>query len=119
MNAPRAPGPRGGPPDAEHLLPVLEATAPADVFADPFADPYADGATTERRPVLVLLDDGADEPAAQHTRARLVETAEARGVRVETLSCSAGSADGDVARYAALLATGTYAAAYLRVGLDA
>ncbi|GAB3656444.1 SIS domain-containing protein [Nocardioides korecus] len=104
--------------DAEHLLPVLEATAPADVFADPFADPYADGATAERRPVLVLLDDGADEPAAQHTRARLVEAAESRGVRVERVSCATGAADGDVARYAALLATGTYAAAYLRVGLD-
>ena len=24
--------------DAEHLLPILEATQPADVFADPFAD---------------------------------------------------------------------------------
>ncbi len=94
--------------DAEHLLPVLEATTQADVFADPFADPEG-----SRRPVLVLLDDGADDPAAEHTRRLLRDTAESRGVRVETIS---SSADGDVARYAALLATGTYAAAYLRVG---
>ena len=43
--------------DAEHLLPVLEATAPADVFADPFADGGA-----ERRPALVVLDDGTGDP---------------------------------------------------------
>jgi hypothetical protein len=33
---------------------------------------------------------------------------------VETIS---SEADGDVARYAALLSTGTYAAAYLQLGL--
>ena len=46
--------------DAEHLLPVLEATAPADVFADPFAD-----GGPERRPALVVLDDGTADPAAR------------------------------------------------------
>ena len=50
--------------DAEHLLPVLEATAPADVFADPFADGGA-----ERRPALVLLDDGTGDPTVGETRA--------------------------------------------------
>ena len=97
--------------DAEHLLPVLAATAPADVFADPFAD-----GGIQRRPVLVLLDDGSVDPAALETRERLVETAAAHGVRVETIS---SEADGDVARYAAMLSTGMYAAAYLQLGLDA
>ena len=97
--------------DAEHLLPVLAATAPADVFADPFAD-----GGIQRRPVLVLLDDGSVDPAALETRDQLVETAQARGVRVETIS---SEADGNVARYAAMLSTGMYAAAYLQLGLDA
>ena len=96
--------------DAEHLLPVLEAAAPADVFADPFAD---EGAV--RRPTLVLLDDGALDPDAVETRDRLTEAAQHRGVRVETISSEAES---DVARYAALLSTGTYAAAYLQVGSE-
>jgi hypothetical protein len=97
--------------DAEHLLPVLAATAPADVFADPFAD-----GGIQRRPVLVLLDDGSPDPALLETRDRLLQTAQAHGVRVETIS---SEADGDVARYAAMLSTGMYAAAYLQLGLDA
>ncbi len=97
--------------DAEHLLPVLAATAPADVFADPFAD-----GGIQRRPVLVILDDGSPDPALLETREQLVETAQAHGVRVETIS---SEADGDVARYAAMLSTGMYAAAYLQLGLDA
>ncbi len=97
--------------DAEHLLPVLAATAPADVFADPFAD-----GGIQRRPVLVLLDDGSPDPSLLETRDQLVETAQAHGVRVETI---ASEADGDVARYAAMLSTGMYAAAYLQLGLDA
>ena len=94
--------------DAEHLLPVLEATEPADVFADPFADPGA-----EVRPTLVVLDDGNAEESGVATRRELVAAAESRGVRVELIT---SDADGDVARYAAMLATGTYAAAYLRIG---
>ncbi|MET0840180.1 MAG: SIS domain-containing protein [Marmoricola sp.] len=97
--------------DAEHLLPVLEATAPADVFADPFAD-----GGPERRPALVLLDDVTGDSAVAETRDLLDRTARDHGVRVETIS---SEADGDVARYAALLSTGTYAAAYLQLGLDA
>jgi hypothetical protein len=97
--------------DAEHLLPVLEATAPADVFADPFADGGA-----VRRPALVLLDDGTGDPTVRETRERLEEAARDHGVRVESIT---SEADGDVARYAAMLSTGTYAAAYLQLGLDA
>jgi hypothetical protein len=96
--------------DAEHLLPVLAAATPADVFADPFAD-----GGLERRPALVLLDDGASDPAALETRDQLVQTANAQGVRVETIS---SEAEGDVARYAAMLSTGMYAATYLQLGLD-
>ena len=38
--------------DAEHLLPILQATRPRDVFADPFA-----AGANERRPMLVILDE--------------------------------------------------------------
>jgi hypothetical protein len=93
---------------AEHLLPVLAATRVADVFADPFAD-----TAEELRPSLVVLDDGVDEAAVAETRDLLVGTAEEHGVRVERVTAEG---EGDVARYAALLATGTFAAAYLRVG---
>jgi hypothetical protein len=94
--------------DAEHLLPVLEAAAPADVFADPFAD-----GGVARRPALVMLDDVTGDPSVRETRDLLEQTARDRGVRVETIS---SEADGDVARYAAMLSTGTYAATYLQLG---
>lgn len=94
--------------DAEHLLPVLEAARPRDVFADPF-----DGGT-EARPLLVVLDDGADDAVSREERGRLQATAAQRGVRVQTLTSDAGS---EVARYAHLLLAGTYAAEYLRLGL--
>ncbi len=96
--------------DAEHLLPVIAAAKAPDVFADPFAD------TGDRdlRPVLVVLDDGSSEGTAREQRDRLVETAQEHRVRVETISVTVGN---EVASYASLLATGTYAAAYLGVGL--
>lgn len=97
--------------DAEHLLPVIEAARPRNVFADPFADD-----TGERRPVLVLLDDGADDPVVHHQRVRLEEAARGHDVRVEQVSSEAA---GDVGRYASLLLHGTYAAEYLRLGLVA
>jgi phosphoglucose isomerase-like protein len=100
--------------DAEHLLPVVEATTPADPFADPFADTVADG-DGDRPPTLLVLDDGADGAGVREQRGRLLAAAEERRVRVETVASEART---DVARYAALLATGTYAAAYLGVGLS-
>ncbi len=96
--------------DAEHLLPVLAVAKAPDLFADPFAD-TGDG---EVRPVLVVLDDGSAEQAAREDRDRLTTAAQDHRVRVETVSATTGS---EVARYASLLATGTYAAAYLGVGL--
>lgn len=95
--------------DAEHLQPVLASTAPPDVFADPFAD-----GGIERRPVLVVLDDGSPDPAVLEARHRLEETARAHGVRIETIR---SEADGHVARYSAMLSTGMYAATYLQLGL--
>ena len=96
--------------DAEHLLHVLEAAPPVDIFADPFSDDV-DGA--HRRPALVILEDGFEDPLTAGTRDRLRMAAEARGLRVESI---AAPVDDDVARYAALLSTGTYASAYLQVG---
>jgi hypothetical protein len=101
--------------DAEHLLPVLAAASRRDVFADPFADGGEETSeTTERRPLLVILDDGSDEAAVREQRGRLVAAAAERDIRVETVAAEEGN---EVARYAALLATGTFAAAYLGVGM--
>jgi hypothetical protein len=96
--------------DAEHLLPVVSATRVRDVFADPFAD----AEESDARPVLVILDDGSDDPTVREQRGRLEEAAREHDVRVETVKTEAGE---ELARYASLMATGMYAVAYLRVGL--
>jgi hypothetical protein len=96
--------------DAEHLLPVLMAAKVRDVFADPVAE----AEEGESRPVLVVLDDHNDDPVVNEQRARLVDAAHEHDVRVETLTAEPGE---ELARYASLVATGTYAAAYLGVGL--
>jgi len=95
--------------DAEHLLPVLEAARPRDLFDDPFAD-----GAGETRPILVILSDGVDEPLAAEQRQRLASIADERGIRVEVLASEAPS---EVAQYASLLLQGSYAAEYLRLGL--
>ncbi|MBB6629008.1 hypothetical protein H5V45_16905 [Nocardioides sp. KIGAM211] len=95
--------------DAEHLLPVVEAARLRNVFDDPFADEGAD-----LRPMLVVLDDGADDAVVREQRGRLLASAAERGVRVETVTTDAPT---EVARYASLLLSGTYAAEYLRLGL--
>jgi hypothetical protein len=95
--------------DAEHLLPVIEATRPRDLFADPVAD-----GVTDRRPVLVVLDDGVDVPVLAEQREVLESAARERDVRVETV---AAEAEAEMARYASLMLRGTYAAEYLRLGL--
>ncbi|KRF30220.1 SIS domain-containing protein [Nocardioides sp. Soil805] len=97
--------------DAEHLVPVLEAARPRDVFADPFADPT--DAPADLRPLLVVLDDGAEDPAVREQRGRLRAAAARRDVRVETVSTEAAT---EVARYASLVLQGTYASEYLRIG---
>ena len=95
--------------DAEHLLPVIEATRARDVFDDP-----VDDGGGELRPMLLVLDDGAEDPVVRELRGRLQTTAAERGVRVETVTTEAST---EVARYASLLLSGTYAAEYLRLGL--
>ncbi len=100
--------------DAEHLLPLVAAARPHDVFSDPFADPDGDPEPPDRRPMLLVLDDGAEDPTVVDQRGRLTAEADERGVRVELLTCDTGS---EVARYASLLGQGRYAAAYLALGL--
>ena len=95
--------------DAEHLLPLIEAVRPRDVCDDPFAD-----GGPEARPVLVVFDDGADDPVVREDRGRLQAAAATHGVRVETVTTEAST---EIARYASLLLTGRYAADYLRLGL--
>jgi Bacterial phospho-glucose isomerase C-terminal SIS domain len=95
--------------DADHLLPVLAKALPPD----PFADPYQEHTST-LQPALVILDDGTQEPGVRVQRGRLMTGAEAHGVRVKTLTCDHGP---EIARYASLLSQGSYAAAYLAVGL--
>jgi hypothetical protein len=96
--------------DAEHLLPVLEAAPRHDVFDDPFADPEP----ADLRPVLVVLDDGAQDALGREQAGRLRAVATERGVRVESVETGD---DTEIARYASLLLHGTYAAEYLRLGL--
>ncbi len=94
--------------DAEHLLPVIEAARQRDVFDDPFSEDAG-----ERRPMLLVLDDGSEEALVRESRGRLLAAAAARGVRVETCTTDAPT---EVARYASLFLSGSYAAEYLRLG---
>ncbi|SEQ01036.1 SIS domain-containing protein [Microlunatus flavus] len=96
--------------DADALLPIVEATT----ARDPFADPFTDGLSADRRPCLVLLDDGNSSPVVRADHGRLVAAAERADVRASVVQHRHGS---DVERYAALLQTGMFAAVYLSVGL--
>jgi len=95
--------------DAEHLLPLIEAAKPRDVFDDPFAEGGG-----EPRPVLLVFDDGTEDPVVREDGGRLQAAATAHGVRVERVTTEAGT---EVARYASLVLNGRYAAEYLRLGL--
>jgi hypothetical protein len=97
--------------DADALLPILESVTIKDPFADPFED---EAATADRRPGLVLLDDGNSEKLIRSDQIRLRAAAERNDVRVCPIVHAVGS---DVERYAALLQTGMFAAVYLSVGL--
>ncbi|HZL75842.1 MAG TPA: SIS domain-containing protein [Propionibacteriaceae bacterium] len=96
--------------DADALLPILDSTP----TRDPFADPFEDQISVDRRPTLVLLDDGNTESLIRSDHQRLVTAAERNDVRVCPIAHWSGS---DVERYAALLQTGMFAAVYLAVGL--
>lgn len=95
--------------DAEHLLPVIEATPARDPFDDPFDGDGGSGP----RPVVVVLDDA--DPNGLARRRALTDAADAHDVRVEVVS--AEDAAEPVARYASLVLQGAYAAEYLRLGL--
>jgi len=96
--------------DAEQLARVLAGTPRPDVFADPFADGPAAAS-----PVLLLLEDGSTDPAVREQSGRLRAAADAASVRVVPLAAPAS--DGVVDEYASLLQQGSYAAAYLALGL--
>ncbi len=95
--------------EADLLVPILEGSPEPDLFADPFED----GGSAAPRPALVILDDGADSPSALAGRARLDAAAESSSVRVQEVRATDGP---DIGRFAALLATGRFAAAYLALG---
>lgn len=101
--------------DVDQLVPVLERAPRTDIFADPFADPEDDAdQAPAARPALLILDDGADTPSVREARGRLLAAAEASGVWVERTLATDGP---DVGRFAAMLATGRFTAAYLALGL--
>lgn len=107
----RASGRRAVAGDVDQLLPILERAQERDIFSDPFAD----DAGQELRPVLIVLDDGHEEPAVREARGRLAAAAAAKDLRVETIESRATS---EIAQYAEIVATGRYTAAYLAVGLS-
>ncbi len=94
----------------DQIAPMLEAAPEPELFADPFED----AAPAPARPVLVILDDGADLASIASTRALLDAAAGNASVRIQEVRAVEGP---DVARFAALLATGKFAAAYLALGL--
>ncbi|WP_392507186.1 SIS domain-containing protein [Naumannella halotolerans] len=97
--------------EAEDLLPLLEAAG----RRDPFADPFTDLTPSDRRPVLVMLDDGSPEESLVVDRRRLTDCAEFHEIRICPISCHHGS---DLERYVSILQVGLYAATYLAIGLD-
>jgi hypothetical protein len=96
--------------DADELLPIIETAGPRD----PFEDPFEDGVAADRRPTLLLLDDGNNEAIIRTDHERLLGAAERNDVRVCTIAHLTGS---DVERYATLLQTGMFTAVYLAIGL--
>jgi hypothetical protein len=91
------------------LVPMLQKAPEVDVFADPF-----EGDIQAPRPSLLVLDDGADTPGVKAATSKVLAAAEQGSVRVHTVRAAEGP---DVGRFAALLATGRFAAAYLALGL--
>lgn len=95
--------------DAGALMPLLAAVPSRDPFADPFEE-----STAERRPGLVLVDDGMDDEQAAEDRERLRGNALATDVMVSNLTSLSGT---PVERYVTVLQQGLFAAAYLQIGL--
>ncbi len=87
----------------------MQQVAPRDPFSDPFEESGG-----ERRPGLVLVDDGLDDAAAVESRLRLERNAEAAEIRVTRLT---HREDSMMERYATVLLTGLFGAAYLQIAL--
>lgn len=95
--------------DAADLIPLLADTRPRDPFSDPFEEQL-----TDRRPSLVIVEDGLGDAAADEERDLLERNAHAGDVRVSYLE---HAADPDLVRYATVLQKGRFAAAYLGVAM--
>lgn len=91
------------------LVPLLEKAPEEDIFADPF-----EGEIGQPRPSLLVLDDGMEGATIEAARDRVLAAAEKGNVRVHTVRTADGP---EIGRFAALLATGRFAAAYLALGL--
>ena len=95
--------------DASELIPLLAETQPRDPFADPFEEDSA-----ERRPSLVIIEDGLGDAASEAAREILENNAGAAEVRVSYLEHDTGA---EIVRYATVLQKGRFAAAYLAIGM--
>ncbi|WP_370615895.1 SIS domain-containing protein [Mumia qirimensis] len=96
--------------EADDIVAVLDANPPRDLFADPFEDPVASRPAS----ALVLLDDRVEAPSVRIDRGNILGAAARHGARHDEVFAGEG---GDLARYASLVATGGYTAAYLGIGL--
>lgn len=96
--------------DADDLLPILDSASPRD----PFADPFEDVVLSDRRPTLVVMDDGNGDALVRAAQTRLTAAAERNDVRVCLVAHRRGS---DVERYVTLLQTGMFASIYFAIGL--
>jgi hypothetical protein len=95
---------------SSQLIPMVDAALPRNLFDDPFEDPQPTG----RRPGLVVLDDGTGDELTNAAQNQLHDLADRRDVRICAIDRMTGS---DLERYAGLLQTGLYGAAYLSIGL--
>jgi hypothetical protein len=96
--------------EADDLVPILDSAAPRD----PFADPFEDVVQSDRRPTLVILDDGNGDSYVRTAQTRLLAAAERNDVRACLVAHRSGS---EVERYVTLLQTGLFASVYFAVGL--
>lgn len=96
--------------EADDLLPILDSAAPRD----PFADPFEDVVQSDRRPTLVVMDDGNGDAVFRSDQTRLMAAAERNDVRVCVVAHRTGT---DVERYVALLQTAMFASVYFALGL--
>ncbi|KAA1422565.1 hypothetical protein FE697_015030 [Mumia zhuanghuii] len=96
--------------EADDIVAVLDASPSRDLFADPFEDPPTPAPASS----LILLDDRVEAPAVRVDRGNVLGAAARHGARHDEVFAGEG---GDLARYASLVATGGYTAAYLEIGL--